>query len=40
MLGKKLTLVQQFKGIGKEWSYIILRLHMAELFSGDQFLTL
>lgn len=40
MLGKNLLIVQQFKGIGKEWSYIILRLHMAELFSGDLFLTL
>lgn len=25
MLGKNLLIVQQFKGIGKEWSYIILR---------------
>ena len=40
MLGKNLLIVQQFKGIEKEWSYIILRLHMAELFSGDLFLTL
>ena len=39
-IGKKLTYSPAFKGIGKEWSYIILRLHMAELFSGDLFLTL